>query len=73
MCVTGLDESLTSEDLHTLYQRFGQVKSAKVAYDAETGKSKCYGYVWFMEEDECKRAILAAANFETKVHAPYHS
>ena len=60
MCVTGLDETLTAEDLHLMYQRFGQVKSAKVAYDAETGKSKCYGFVWFMEENDCMQAILAS-------------
>lgn len=31
LCVTGLDESLTSEDLHLIFQQFGDIKSCKVA------------------------------------------
>lgn len=34
MCVTGLDESITAEDLHKMFSVFGQVKSAKVATDS---------------------------------------
>ena len=71
MCVTGLDESLTSEDLHEIFQSFGSIKSAKVAIDASTRKSKCYGYVWFNEEQDCKRAILEARDFVTSMRAPY--
>ena len=33
LCVTGLDESLTSEDLHAMFEKFGPVKSVKVATD----------------------------------------
>mmetsp|Transcript_21615 Transcript_21615/g.28934 ORF Transcript_21615/g.28934 Transcript_21615/m.28934 type:complete len:186 (-) Transcript_21615:915-1472(-) len=71
MCVTGLDESLMSEDLHKVFERFGPVKSAKVAIDAETRKSKCYGYVWFSHEQDCKRAILEANQFHSSLCAPY--
>ena len=71
MCVTGLDESLTSEDLHEMFQSFGSIKSAKVAIDASTRKSKCYGYVWFNEEQDCRSAILEARDFATSVRAPY--
>ena len=53
LCVRGLDESLTSEDLHRMFERFGQVKSAKVSTDPSTMKSKCYGFVWFGSEDAC--------------------
>ena len=67
MCVTGLDESVTAEDLHRIFSTFGQIKSAKVATDATTLKSKCYGYVWFMQEDDCKRAISEAKSFQTSI------
>jgi RNA recognition motif-containing protein len=57
ICVTGLDESLTSENLHKMFARFGEIKSCKVASDPVTGKSKGYGYVWFTTERACKSAL----------------
>ena len=63
MCVTGLDESLTSADLHLIYSVYGAIKSCKVVHDPTTLKSKCYGFVWFEEEDGCKQAMLDAKNF----------
>ena len=48
LCVTGLDESIDSSDLHQMFSKFGQIKSAKVAIDHKTQKSKCYGYVWYL-------------------------
>lgn len=60
LCVTGLDECITSEDLHLLFHKFGEIKSCKVAQDSNTGKSKCYGYVWFQTEKACKAALEAA-------------
>lgn len=57
MCITGLDESITAEDLHMIFGKFGEINSAKVAVDPTTLKSKCYGYVWFADEDSCRRAI----------------
>ena len=71
LCITGLDESITAEDLHLLYGKFGLIKSAKVAIDPATLKSKCYGYVWFVEEDSCKRAMIEANSYLTSVRAPY--
>lgn len=47
ICVTGLDSSLTSADLYTIFERFGKIKSCKVATDPQSGLSKNYGYVWF--------------------------
>ena len=64
LCVIGLDESITGEDLHIIFSKYGDIKSAKVAADPLTSKSKCYGYVWFMSEESCKKAINDSANFQ---------
>ena len=61
LCVRGLDHSLTSEDLHFMFEQYGEIKSAKVATDLVTGKSKCYGFVWFTTEKACNAALDAAA------------
>jgi len=37
ICVTGLDECLTSEDLHKMFSKFGNIKSCKVTLDPATG------------------------------------
>ena len=71
LCVTGLDESITAEDLHLMFEKFGAVKSAKVATDPQTLKSKCYGYVWFMQEESCQLAIEEAQQYLTSVQTPY--
>ena len=57
ICVTGLDESLTSEDLHNMFSRFGDIKSCKVTLDPATGKSRGYGFIWFSTERACKFAL----------------
>lgn len=57
ICVTGLDESLTSEDLHTMFARFGEIKSCKVTLDPKAGLSRGYGFVWFTTERACRLAL----------------
>ena len=57
LCVTGLDPSLTAEDLHSLFDQFGEIKSCKVASNPETGLSKGYGFVWFKNEVSCRSAL----------------
>ena len=71
LCVTGLDESITGEDLHIIFNKYGEIKSAKLAVDPLTSKSKCYGYVWFMSEESCKSAIKDSANFQLSKELPY--
>lgn len=72
LCVTGLDESLTSEDLHLIFSKFGEIKSCKVAQDPVSGKSRGYGYVWFFQE-KASSAALAATNdlpYQVKLFKP---
>jgi hypothetical protein len=43
-----------------MFMKFGEIKSCKVARDPQTLKSRCYGYVWFMNEDDCATALKAS-------------
>ena len=69
--ISGLDESLTSEDLHALCSKFGDILSAKVSADPVSKKSKGYGFVWFATEDACTKAIHASTNYQSSKEMPY--
>ena len=48
----------TSEDqLHELFSAHGQVVSAKLITDMETGRSRGFAFVEMSSEDEAKKAI----------------
>lgn len=55
--VAKLNTTTTSEDLQNLFERFGEVNSAKVIFDRETGNSKCYGFVEMANAEEGQNAI----------------
>lgn len=55
--VAKLSSSTTSEGLLEIFQQFGEVKSAKVIMDRETGMSKGYGFVEMVSDDEARLAI----------------
>ena len=46
----------TSEDLAAAFRRFGEVQSAQVLADRETGRSRGFGFVELADED-ARRAI----------------
>jgi len=43
--IAKLSSRTTGEDLQQLFSQFGEVTSAKVIFDRETGNSKRYGFV----------------------------
>ena len=55
--VAKLSSSTTSEDLQELFSEYGQVTSAKVIMDRETGRSKQYGFVEMENDTEAYAAI----------------
>jgi len=59
LCVKGLDECLTEEDLHLMFQKFGEIRSVKVAKKSDSSQSLGYGFVWFAEEYACMAALAA--------------
>lgn len=55
--VAGLPYDLDDAELEEIFEKFGVVKSAKVAMDKETGKSRGFGFVEMPNDSEAKEAI----------------
>ena len=55
--IAKLSSSTSGDDLKTLFEQFGEVTSAKVIFDRETGHSKRYGFVEMPNEEEGQTAI----------------
>lgn len=64
--VAKLNYKTTSESLENLFANYGEVVSAKVVMDRETGRSKGYGFVEMASEDAGMAAIssLNETDFE---------
>lgn len=60
--VAGLPYDLDDAELLEFFEKFGAVKSAKVAMDRETGKSRGFGFVDMPQESEAKEAIEGLNN-----------
>ncbi|MCD6354244.1 MAG: RNA-binding protein [Prolixibacteraceae bacterium] len=57
--VARLSSSTTDGDLQETFSQFGEVSSAKVIIDRETGNSKGFGFVEMPNDDEAQAAINA--------------
>ena len=55
--VGNLPFSSNSADLEELFGQYGQVDSASVISDRETGRSRGFGFVEMANDDEARRAI----------------
>jgi RNA recognition motif-containing protein len=55
--VGNLPFSSNSGDLEQLFSQYGQVDSAAVINDRETGRSRGFGFVEMANDDEARRAI----------------
>ncbi|MDE3250858.1 MAG: RNA-binding protein [Bacteroidota bacterium] len=55
--VAGLPYDLDDAELTEIFEKFGTIKSAKVAIDKETGKSRGFGFVEMPIESEARDAI----------------
>ncbi len=61
--VGNLSYSVTSQSLETLFGEFGDVKSAQVVQDRDTGRSKGFGFVE-MHDDGHAKAAMSALNLK---------
>jgi len=57
--VGSLSWSATDEDLKELFSPFGEVTSANVVMDRETGRSRGFGFVEFKTDEEAQAAVDA--------------
>src|SRR3954447_21680829 len=55
--VGNLSYNTSSSELEQLFSQYGQVQSAEVINDRETGRSKGFGFVEMTNDDEAQKAI----------------
>lgn len=55
--VAKLNFRTSSEDLQAAFEQFGEVTSAKVIMDRETGRSKGYGFVEMSDHESGQKAV----------------
>lgn len=55
--VSGLNYNTSSEDLQELFAEYGEVSSARVITDRETGRSRGFGFVEMTNDEEGQKAI----------------
>ena len=55
--VSHLSWNTTSESLSDLFTKFGEVTSAKIVTDRETGRSRGFGFVEMANDEEGQAAI----------------
>jgi RNA recognition motif-containing protein len=55
--VAKLNFKTRKEELEAAFAKFGQVTSAKIVRDKETGRSKGFGFVEMPNDNEAKQAI----------------
>lgn len=55
--VAKLNFKTRNEELQAAFEQYGEVTSAKIIKDKDTGRSKGYGFVEMPNDDEAQRAI----------------
>ena len=55
--VAKLSPRTNDESLRELFQEYGEVSTAKVIFDRETGNSNGYGFVEMPDDSEAQQAI----------------
>ena len=67
--ITNLSYNISDEDLRLLFADYGEITSAKVIMDRETGRSRGFGFVELSDDELAKKAIeeLNQASYDGKV------
>ena len=67
--ISNLSYNISEEDLRQLFADYGEITSAKVIMDRETGRSRGFGFVELSDDELAKKAIeeLNQASYDGKV------
>ena len=67
--ISNLSYNISDEDLRLLFAEYGEITSAKVIMDRETGRSRGFGFVELSDDELAKKAIeeLNQASYDGKV------
>ena len=67
--ISNLSYNISDEDLRLLFADYGEITSAKVIMDRETGRSRGFGFVELSDDELAKKAIeeLNQASYHGKV------
>lgn len=69
MYVSNLGFHVQEEDLKQLFESFGEVTSAKVIKDRETGRSRGFGFVEMASSEQANKAMSSLNNKEVEGRA----
>jgi len=64
--VGNLHYEISEDQLKEIFEEYGEVTSAKIINDRETGRSKGFGFVEMGNEDEANKAISELNDAELK-------
>jgi RNA recognition motif-containing protein len=69
--ISGLSYNVNDVDLNELFATYGEISSARVITDRETGRSRGFGFVEMPNDDEGQKAIdeLNGVEYDSKVIA----
>ena len=69
--ISGLSYGTTDADLNELFSEYGEISSARIISDRETGRSRGFGFVEMTNDTEGQKAIdeLNGAEYDHKVIA----
>ena len=62
LLIRNLDRETTEEELTSLLEKYGTVKSSTIVMDKEKGTSKGFGFIEMSTFDEAKKAISKLNN-----------
>lgn len=67
--ISNISYNISDEDLRLLFADYGEITSAKVIMDRETGRSRGFGFVELSDDELAKKAIeeLNQASYDGKV------
>lgn len=55
--VKNIDTEATEDEFRTLFEKYGDITSASLAHDNETGKSRGFGFVNYINHEDAQKAV----------------